>query len=70
MEFLSVMHRERRKNQPPTPASAEEAHEFLTSPRYNEQNFVEYYKGIVRGQEDGERALIFAHEGTKSYIVN
>ena len=67
-----TMQRERRKNQPPAPVDADEAHEFLVSPKYNAQNFAKYYKGLVRGEEDGEpkdgeRAMTFAHEGKKFY---
>ena len=62
------MHRKRRENLPPPPGNAEEAHEFLTSIRYNGQNFAKHYKGIVRGSEDNERALTFAHEGNLSKL--
>ena len=58
-----IMQIERRKNQPPVPTDADEAHEFLTSPRFSAQSFAKFYICLVRGQNDGERAMIFAHEG-------
>ena len=57
------MFRERLKNLPPTPKSADDADEFLTLPNYSSQHFAKYYQGLVRGEGEGERALTFAHQG-------
>ena len=64
----STMQRQRRENFPPPPLNAEEAHEFLTSVRYSSQNFAKYYQGLVRGSQDNETALTFAHEGNLSKL--
>ena len=57
------MFRERLKNLPPAPKSAEHADGFLKSTKYNSQHFAKHYQGLVRGQGEGERALTFAHLG-------
>ena len=66
--IATTMLRKRRQNLPPPPLNAEKAHEFLTSVRYSSQSFAKHYQWIVRGSEDGETALTFAHEGNLSKL--
>ena len=55
--------RDRRNTYPPPPSDCEAADEFMTSDQYKDKQFAQFYQGCVTGEEESDKALVFAHPG-------
>ena len=56
------MSRHRLKGYPPPPKDCDDANESFLSDQYSGKDFSKYYKGLINGAGDQEKALIFASE--------
>ena len=57
-----TLQRDRREKLPPPPKDTTAAHEYLTSDLFKECYFAMFYQGMVTGDHEHEKALVFAHQ--------